>query len=93
MAGSAQGKLDYLIPGLLGFLGGALLWGATYPAVFPQISAVANAGAVTLPGLLDLNTWLTVFLFVEMCLFLFWVLERVGQLRKDKAVEPETTGA
>lgn len=87
MAGSAQGKLDYIVPGLLGFLVGAVLWGATYQAVFPQISAVANAGAVTLPALLDLNTWLTIFLFVEMCLFLFWVLERVGQLRKDRAVE------
>lgn len=84
MAGSAQGSLDYLIPGLLGFLTGAVLWGATYPAVFPQISAFANAGAVTLPSLFDLNTWLTVFLFVEMCLFLFWILEKVGQLRKDK---------
>ena len=87
MAGSAQGKLDYIIPGLLGFLTGAILWGATYPAVFPQISAVANAGAVTLPGLLDLNTWLTIFLFVEMCLFLFWTLEKVGRLRRDKVAD------
>ena len=84
MAGAATGSLDYLIPGSLGFLGGALLWGATYPTVFPQISAIANAGGVTLPGLLDLNTWLTIFFFVEMCLFLFWILEKVGQVRKDK---------
>lgn len=89
MAGSAQGNLDYLIPGSLGFLGGAFLWGATYPTVFPQISALANLGAVTLPGLLDLNTWLTVFFFVEMCLFLFWILEKVGQLRADKAASGE----
>ena len=33
---------------------------------------------------MELNTWLTVFFFVEMCLFLFWILEKVGQLRRDK---------
>jgi uncharacterized protein len=84
VAGAAQGNLDYLIPGLAGFLAGAVLWGATYSTVFPQISAFANVGAVTLPALFDLNTWLVVFLFVEMCLFLFWILEKVGQVRKDK---------
>lgn len=92
MAGSAQGNLDYLIPGLFGFLGGALLWGATYPAVFPQISAIANAGAVTLPALMELNTWLTIFFFVEMCLFLFWILEKVGQLRRDKVADSASAG-
>jgi uncharacterized protein len=85
VAGSAQGNLDYLIPGLLGFLAGAFLWGATYPSVFPQIAAVANLGAATLPALFSLNVWLTIAFFVEFCLFLFWLLERVGQLRKDKA--------
>ena len=87
MAGSAQGNLDYLIPGLFGFLAGALLWGASYPAVFPQISAIANVGATTLPALFNLNIWLTVSVFVAMCLFLFWILEKVGQVRKDKLTQ------
>ncbi len=91
MAGAAQGNLDYLIPGLAGFLAGAVLWGATYATVFPQISSFANVGAVTLPALFDLNTWLVVFLFVEMCLFLFWILEKVGQVRKDKLASVEVS--
>ena len=37
-----EGKLDYLIPGLLGFLAGAVIFGLTYQQVFPVISAIAN---------------------------------------------------
>ncbi len=34
-AGAGEGKLDYLIPGLLGFLTGAAIFGLTYDKVFP----------------------------------------------------------
>lgn len=68
-------------------MAGALLWGAAYPVVFPQISAIANVGATTVPMLFNLNTWLTVAVFATMCLFLFWILEKVGQIRKDKVAE------
>src|SRR5512144_767110 len=36
-AGAGEGKLDYLIPGLMGFLVGAVIYGLTYQQVFPAI--------------------------------------------------------
>src|SRR5512147_1314407 len=51
VAGSGEGKLDYLIPGLLGFLVGAGIYGLTYQAVFPAISSIARVGNVVIPDL------------------------------------------
>jgi uncharacterized membrane protein YedE/YeeE len=83
-AGSGEGKLDYIGPGLLGFLAGAVLYGLTYPQVFPAISKIANLGNVVLPDLLNLNPYLTVILFDLIVLFLFYLIERAGLQRKDK---------
>jgi uncharacterized protein len=76
--------LDYIGPGLLGFLAGAFLYGLTYPMIFPQISKIANLGNVVLPDLLHLDPYLTVFLFTLIVLFLFYLIERAGLQRKDK---------
>ncbi len=73
-----------MIPGLLGFLTGAVIYGATYPSVFPSISKIANLGSTILPTVFDVNLWLTVLLFVLITLTLFYFLERHGNLRKDK---------
>ncbi len=73
-----------MIPGLLGFLTGAVIYGATYPSVFPSISKIANLGSTILPTVFDVNLWLTVLLFVLITLTLFYFLERHGDLRKDK---------
>jgi hypothetical protein len=77
--------LDYLIPGLLGFLTGAILYGLTYQQVQPQISALANYGSVVIPDLWNLNSALVVVLFVMMALFLFYLIDRAGLIRKGKA--------
>ena len=61
--GRGEGKLDYLIPGLLGFLVGAGIYGLTYQQVFPAISAIANSGNVVIPDLWNLSPFLTVALF------------------------------
>jgi uncharacterized membrane protein YedE/YeeE len=82
-AGSGEGKLDYLIPGLLGFLVGAGLYGITYPTVFPVISAIANSGSVVIPDLWNLNPFLTVLLFTLLALFLFYLIDRAG-LHRNK---------
>lgn len=82
-AGSGEGKLDYLIPGLLGFLVGAGLYGITYPTVFPAISAIANSGSVVIPDLWNLNPFLTVLLFTLLALFLFYLIDRAG-LHRNK---------
>ncbi len=83
-AGSGEGKLDYLIPGVLGFLVGAAIYGLTYQQVFPAISAIANVGNVVIPDLWNLSPFLTVVLFAFVSLFLFYLIDRAGLHRKDQ---------
>lgn len=76
--------MDYLIPGLLGFLVGAVIYGLTYQQVFPQISKLANLGGVVMPDLWNLNPYLTVLAFSLMALLLFYLIDRMGMQRKEK---------
>ncbi|TSA47425.1 MAG: hypothetical protein D4R46_01130 [Chloroflexi bacterium] len=73
-----------MIPGLLGFLAGAVLFGLTYQQVFPQISKIANLGNVVIPGLWNLNPYLSVLVFSLMALILFYLIDRAGLQRKEK---------
>jgi len=82
-AGAGEGKMDYIIPGLLGFLVGAVIYGLTYQLVFPGISAIANYGSVVIPDLWNLSSFLTVAAFALMALFLFYMIDRAGWQRKD----------
>jgi hypothetical protein len=82
--------LDYLIPGLLGFLTGAVIFGLTYQSVFPQISKIANLGNVTMPELWNISPFLTVLAFSLLSLFLFYLIDRVGMQRKND--EENTAG-
>lgn len=66
---------------------GAILFGLTYPAVFPVISGIANLGAVYLPVLANVNPWLLIGLFTLVVLFLFYVLHKVGEPRRERAAE------
>lgn len=84
-AGAGEGKLDYLIPGLLGFLVGAVIYGLTYEKVFPMISALANYGNTTMPDLWNLSPFLTILTFTLISLLLFYMIERVGWQREEKA--------
>ncbi len=68
----------------MGFLTGAVIYGAMYPSVFPTISAMVNMGSTILPQALNVDLWLTVLFFVLFAVTLFYFLERFGQLRKDK---------
>ncbi len=69
---------------MLGFLTGAVLYGATYQSVFPAISAIANLGSTILPSVLGVDLWLTILLFVLIAATLFYFLERHGELRKAR---------
>src|SRR6266496_632300 len=82
-AGAGEGKMDYVVPGLLGFLVGAVIYGLTYQLVFPGISAIANYGSVVIPDLWNLSSFLTVAAFALMALFLFYMIDRAGWQRKD----------
>lgn len=88
-AGSGEGRLDYIIPGVAGMLVGALLFGLTYNQVYPALSKIANLGAVVLPDLIDTNHWLVIALFGAITLVLFYALERAIKMRRDKAMSNE----
>jgi len=83
VAGAGEGKLDYLVPGILGFLTGAAAFGLTYETVFPQISRLAAYGNVTIGQLWNIDSWLAIGLFSAMSLFLFYLIDR-GLIRKDR---------
>jgi uncharacterized membrane protein YedE/YeeE len=83
-AGAGEGKLDYIIPGMLGFLVGAVLFGLTYQQVFPLVSKVANVGNVVLPDLWSLNPYLVVLLFAMISGLLFYLIDRAGMFRKTE---------
>jgi hypothetical protein len=76
--------LDYLIPGLLGFFTGAILYGLTYQQVFPKISALANYGSTVIPDLWDLNPYLVITLFSLISLLLFYMIDRAGFHRAER---------
>jgi len=74
---------------MLGFLAGALIFGAAYPVMYPPINRIINLGSATLPAWLDVNLWLSILLFVLVTLTLFYFLEKSGASRKDKLKESE----
>jgi uncharacterized protein len=76
-----------LIPGFLGFLTGAVLFGLTYQQVFPQIQKIAKLGNVVMPDLWNLSPFLFIILFTLISLLLFYLIDRAGLHRKDKSVE------
>jgi len=71
-----------LIPGLLGFLVGAFIFGLTYQQVFPQIEKIAKIGNVVMPDLWNLSPYLFVLLFALITLLLFYLIDRAGLQRK-----------
>lgn len=87
-AGAGEGRLDNLIPGVLGLYVGAVLFGWTYPRFFPALSRVGNFGAVTAAQSLHVSPWLLVALFWVCGLWLFYALERRAPSR---AAAPPST--
>jgi hypothetical protein len=75
--------LDYIIPGLLGFLTGAAIYGLTYQKVFPVISGIANYGNAVIPDLWNVSAFLFITFFTLMSLLLFYLIDRAGWQRKD----------
>ena len=85
-AGAGEGKLDYLLPGVLGLFAGAILYGLSYPVFGQPLQLWAyatNLGSITLPDWLGLDPYLVVALFTLVVLFLFYLIGR-GLKRTDK---------
>jgi hypothetical protein len=89
ITGCGQGNLDYLIPGLLGFLTGGILFGATYQSVFLKISTIGDYGQKTLAELFHVNHWLFIGLFV-LCTAVFYVGSKIAESKeaeKQRSIE------
>lgn len=76
--------MDYLIPGMFGFLVGAVIYGLTYQQVFPVISGIANFGNVIIPDLWNVSAVLFITLFTLISLLLFYLIDRMGMKRTEK---------
>jgi uncharacterized membrane protein YedE/YeeE len=74
-AGIGEGRLDYLIPGSLGLILGALVFGALYPRVFPILTRSVQVAA-TVPDSLGVSPWLVIVLLAEVAAILFYVIDR-----------------
>jgi uncharacterized protein len=75
VAGAGGGRLDYLVPGGLGLIAGALAYGAT----FRWVGALGRIGALgipTLPSLLGVSDWLLAIVLAEVAALGFYALER-----------------
>jgi uncharacterized membrane protein YedE/YeeE len=84
-AGAGEGKLDYIVPGLLGFLTGAVIYGLTYQQVFPVISGIASYGNIIIPEAWNVNAFLFITLFTLISLLLFYLIDRAGLKRAEKS--------
>ncbi len=87
VAGGGRGHLDYLVPGLLGFLTGAVIFGLTYRSFMPQLKDMLDFGALPLPQLLNVSAGLMVAVFALMFLLVLYILDRTGAARKDRLAE------
>ena len=76
--------MDYIVPGLLGFLTGAVIFGLTYDPVFLFIEKIAKIGYVTIPDLWNVSPFLFILMFSLMSLLLFYLIDRVGWQRKER---------
>ena len=76
-AGAGEGRLDYLVPGMLGLFAGALAYGMAYDRVMPALTKVGNLGAVTFAELAHADAVWIVVVVVELAGLLFYALERV----------------
>ncbi|MCM1565660.1 MAG: YeeE/YedE family protein [Dehalobacter sp.] len=76
IVGVGQGNLDYLIPGFLGFLTGAVLFGIAYQPFFLKIYPIASYGRKTLEDLFHINHWFIIVIFVLMTLVFYFISKK-----------------
>lgn len=86
ITGCGQGNLDYLIPGVIGFLTGGVLFGLSYQSVFLKVSDIASYGQKTLEDLLHVNHWILILLF-GLCTLIFYVGSKIVEQTTAKKAE------
>src|SRR5258708_213060 len=86
VSGAARGQLDYLIPGLLGFVVGGLIFGLAYTTPLIQWLVMTGRPALSYANVRDLlgrDPSLAVVVFAEAFLIFLYVLARPRARRKD----------
>jgi len=86
ITGCGQGNIDYLIPGLLGFLTGGVIFGVTYPSIFLKISTMASYGQKTLEDLFQVNHWLFIALFSLLTL-VFYIGSKIAEQSNEAKIK------
>jgi len=86
ITGCGQGNIDYLIPGVLGFLTGGVIFGATYQSIFLKIQNIGAYGQKTFEDLFNVNHWLFISFFV-LCTIVFYLGSKITE--KSKSVPQE----
>lgn len=81
-AGAGEGRLDYVVPGGMGLLFGALVYGLGYERIMPALTRWGRLGAVTFAELGRVEPWLVVVLFAELALLALYWVER-GRAPRD----------
>lgn len=90
IAGSGRGQLDYLIPGIGGFLTGAFLYGMLYPSItqffidLQNTTLGKNYGHAKLADLWDLNEQLLVYVLAMAFLLTLYMIHKLHLQRQDR---------
>jgi len=85
---AGEGRLDGLYSGVIGLLIGAGLYSEVYPHLLPDFLKVRALGKVTLPQLLGIGVWPTIFLVALVLGAAIWFLDRI-----DRGARVTTQGA
>jgi uncharacterized membrane protein YedE/YeeE len=88
VAGAARGQLDYLIPGLGGFLTGGLTYGLLYPTINSLFDGFKDYGNAKLPELWHMSSALTVYVFALMIMLMLYTIAKLNLRRRDR-VSPD----
>lgn len=82
VAAAGEGRLDSFVPGVLGFLAGALVHGLTYDLYAPALSRIGDLGRVTLASALGVDPWLVLVLLAEVVVLVLWLIRRSRRARR-----------
>jgi len=85
IAGIGEGKVDYLVAGVLGMFAGSFFYGLTYDPAMQTIKAIGSS-KITIPELVKANPFLVLAVLAVVSSILFYFFYR-GLKRKDKLQE------
>ncbi len=62
-----------------------MIYGLSYEQISMQITKIANFGILVMPDAWNLDPYLFIAVFAAMALFLFYLIDRGGLHRQEKA--------